>query len=76
MSTLLGALVLFCEEGRENVVDGAKSKTTAFCEEEGLTEERLQIIDILYVEMRNRTSHIDSVIDELMVFKTRKSSKR
>lgn len=74
MSTLLGALVLFCEEGRENVVHGAK--TTAFCEEEGLTEERLQIIDILYVEMRNRTSHIDSVIDELMVFKTRKSSKR
>ena len=41
--TKLGALVLFCEEERENVVEEAKAKDTTFCEEMGVpTETRLR----------------------------------
>ena len=42
-ATKLGALVLFCEEERENVVEEAKAKDTTFCEEMGVpTETRLR----------------------------------
>ena len=42
-ATKLGALVLLCQEERENVVETAKTKATSFCEENGIpTEKRVR----------------------------------
>ena len=39
-ATKLGALVLLCQEERENVVETAKTKATSFCEENGIPTEK------------------------------------
>ena len=39
-ATKLGALVIFCLEERENIVESAKIKAVSFCEGNGIPTER------------------------------------